>query len=317
MSSHTGTPILSAAKGDRLGHRSRCEHALFVEDAVIRKVVLETRRDDAAIDQDSRVEDLAVVSPGRRRDQRRALCALANQAVDRGVARVDDRRAKHEIFRGISDDGKFGKHDEIRSQRRRFSASLSNASEVAGDVADGGIELRERNRQLHGSTLYYGFSPAKAGPLPRVVASGFSRATETRMQIGVPSEQHPGERRVALVPASIAPLKKAGFDVTIERGAGQSAGFPDAAYAEKGAQIAAARNEVFSSDVILQVRVGDMALMRPGQVVIGMADPLGDPETSARSFVAPRRRVRARADTTDHARAKHGRVVLHGNDRGV
>jgi H+-translocating NAD(P) transhydrogenase subunit alpha len=99
------------------------------------------------------------------------------------------------------------------------------------------------------------------------------------MQIGIPSEQHPGEQRVALVPASIAPLKKAGFDVAIERGAGQRAGFPDAAFAEKGAQIAG-RNEVFSSDVILQVRVGDMALMRPGQVVIGMADPLGDPETA-------------------------------------
>ena len=46
------------------------------------------------------------------------------------------------------------------------------------------------------------------------------------MKIGVPSEQIAGERRVALVPASIPPLKKAGFDVTIERGAGQSAGFP-------------------------------------------------------------------------------------------
>ena len=53
------------------------------------------------------------------------------------------------------------------------------------------------------------------------------------MKIGVPSEQFPGERRVALVPASIAALKKAGFEVPIERGAGERAGFPDAAYRTK------------------------------------------------------------------------------------
>jgi proton-translocating NAD(P)+ transhydrogenase subunit alpha len=47
------------------------------------------------------------------------------------------------------------------------------------------------------------------------------------MRIGVPTEQFPGEHRVALVPASIAPLKKAGFDVVIERGAGERAGFPE------------------------------------------------------------------------------------------
>ena len=98
------------------------------------------------------------------------------------------------------------------------------------------------------------------------------------MRIGVPTEQFPGEHRVALVPASIAPLKKAGFDVLVERGAGARAGFPDSAYEEKGAQIAASRAEVFGADVVLQVRAGDVALMRQGQVIVGMADPLGAPE---------------------------------------
>jgi H+-translocating NAD(P) transhydrogenase subunit alpha len=98
------------------------------------------------------------------------------------------------------------------------------------------------------------------------------------MRIGVPTEQFPGEHRVALVPASIAPLKKAGFDVLVERGAGARAGFPDSAYEEKGAQIAASRSEVFGADVVVQVRAGDVALMRQGQVIIAMADPLGAPE---------------------------------------
>jgi NAD(P) transhydrogenase subunit alpha len=97
------------------------------------------------------------------------------------------------------------------------------------------------------------------------------------MKIGVPFEQFTGERRVALVPASIAPLKKAGYDIFVERGAGERAGFTDAAYVEKGAQIAAARDEVFAADVLLQVRAGDSPMMRTGQVVIGLADPLSAP----------------------------------------
>jgi NAD(P) transhydrogenase subunit alpha len=76
----------------------------------------------------------------------------------------------------------------------------------------------------------------------------------------------------------MAPLKKAGFDVLVERGAGARAGFPDRAYEEKGAQIAASRAEVFGADVVLQVRAGDVARMRQGQVIVGMADPLGAPE---------------------------------------
>ena len=105
------------------------------------------------------------------------------------------------------------------------------------------------------------------------------------MRIGVPREQFPGERRVALVPASIAPLKKAGLEIVVESGAGADAGFPDAAYKDKGATIAATRGEVFAADVVLQVRVGDAGLMRPGQIVIGMADPLSSPET-ARTLAA-------------------------------
>ncbi|MSO55916.1 MAG: Re/Si-specific NAD(P)(+) transhydrogenase subunit alpha [Acidobacteria bacterium] len=108
------------------------------------------------------------------------------------------------------------------------------------------------------------------------------------MKIGVGAEVFPGERRVALVPALIPALKKAGLDVLIESGAGREAGFPDAAYEAKGAQLVASRAEVFSAaDVMLQVRTAgaaggqgraDLSLVRPGQIVIGMADPLGTPQ---------------------------------------
>ena len=75
-------------------------------------------------------------------------------------------------------------------------------------------------------------------------------------------------------------LKKAGLEVVVERGAGTTAGFTDAAYEQAGAALAG-RAEVFASaDILLQVRAlpGDLAPLRPGQVVIGFADPLGSPD---------------------------------------
>ncbi|HVC00129.1 MAG TPA: Re/Si-specific NAD(P)(+) transhydrogenase subunit alpha [Candidatus Dormibacteraeota bacterium] len=109
------------------------------------------------------------------------------------------------------------------------------------------------------------------------------------MVIGVPKEIYPGERRVALVPAVLPNLKKAGLEVVIEAGAGAEAGYPDAEYEAKGAKILAGRAQVFSTaDVIIQVlchgandRTGasDMPLLRPGQALMGFLRPLGSLET--------------------------------------
>jgi NAD(P) transhydrogenase subunit alpha len=109
------------------------------------------------------------------------------------------------------------------------------------------------------------------------------------MVIGVPRESFPGERRVALVPAVIASLTKAGFQVAIETGAGLAAGYPDAEYAAKGAPLVAAREEVFRmADVVVQVlchgsndRTGqaDLPLLRAGQILVGFVRPLGQLET--------------------------------------
>ncbi|MFO7301523.1 MAG: Re/Si-specific NAD(P)(+) transhydrogenase subunit alpha [Acidobacteriota bacterium] len=102
------------------------------------------------------------------------------------------------------------------------------------------------------------------------------------MKLGVPRETFPGERRVAVVPAVVAGYAKAGIEVVVERGAGASAGFPDAAYEAQGATIAT-RDEVFACDIVAQVRAAganpagaadDAARMRPGQLVIGFAEPL-------------------------------------------
>jgi len=100
------------------------------------------------------------------------------------------------------------------------------------------------------------------------------------MRIGVPRETWRGERRVALIPAAAAALRKSGLDVIVERDAGTEAGFPASAYEAAGAAVAA-RAEVFAgADILLQVRSvpAETSSLRRGQVVIGFADPLGAPD---------------------------------------
>jgi NAD(P) transhydrogenase subunit alpha len=109
------------------------------------------------------------------------------------------------------------------------------------------------------------------------------------MIVGVPRESFPGERRVALVPAAVPNLTKAGLQVVVEAGAGAAAGYPDADYAAKGAKIAADRAEVFrAADIVVQIlcygsndKTGkaDVPLFRGGQVLIGFLRPLGSIET--------------------------------------
>jgi NAD(P) transhydrogenase subunit alpha len=109
------------------------------------------------------------------------------------------------------------------------------------------------------------------------------------MIVGVPRESFPGERRVALVPAAIPNLTKAGLEVVVEAGAGVGAGYPDADYVAKGAKVVADRAEVFrAADIVLQIlcygsndKTGkaDLPLFRNGQVLIGFLRPLGSIET--------------------------------------
>jgi NAD(P) transhydrogenase subunit alpha len=107
------------------------------------------------------------------------------------------------------------------------------------------------------------------------------------MKVGIPRETWPGETRVAVVPAAVAGLVKAGLEVLVEQGAGTTAGFLDEAYRAQGAAVASRADVFKSSDILLQVRAtpGDPALLRSGQTVVGFADPLGAPQ-AIRSFAA-------------------------------
>jgi len=105
------------------------------------------------------------------------------------------------------------------------------------------------------------------------------------MIVGVSVESYPDERRVALVPAVVRTLVKAGLQVLVEKGAGENAGFPDAAYEEQGARLAPDRTQLFSSaDVLLQVHGlsanpgTELELFRASQVVVGLLNPYGSLE---------------------------------------
>lgn len=110
------------------------------------------------------------------------------------------------------------------------------------------------------------------------------------MQVAVLKETFPGERRVALVPADVPKLAKAGIEMLVETGAGSAAGFGDEAYVAKGAKIAASRVAAMAAPIVVQVRSlganlqqgrSDLANLRKGQILLGMCDPLGEPKSVA------------------------------------
>jgi H+-translocating NAD(P) transhydrogenase subunit alpha len=96
-------------------------------------------------------------------------------------------------------------------------------------------------------------------------------------KIGIPKETFPGEKRVAGTPQTVLKLKKLGFDVLVESGAGHSIECSDAEYAEAGAGIAASTAELWnSSDVVIKVRPPQPAeteLIRPGGTLIAFIWP--------------------------------------------
>src|SRR4030095_1050881 len=109
------------------------------------------------------------------------------------------------------------------------------------------------------------------------------------MILGVPRESYPGERRVALVPAVISNLTKAGLEVVMEAGAGAQAGYPDDEYSAKGVKILPERADVFrAADIVAQVlcygsndKTGkaDLQYFHPNQTLVGFLRPLGALET--------------------------------------
>jgi len=103
------------------------------------------------------------------------------------------------------------------------------------------------------------------------------------MRIAVPKEVRADEQRVALAPESVKKLVKAGIEVVVERGAGESAFLFDAAYQESGATIEPDTAALLgNADLVLKVQpptdhpeLGrhEVDLMRPGAMLLGTLLP--------------------------------------------
>ena len=100
------------------------------------------------------------------------------------------------------------------------------------------------------------------------------------MKIGVPRETASGERRVALVPETVARLVSDGLEVVVESEAGAEAPFPDEAYSEAGASVAT-RGEALGAEVVVKVQKPseeEIGEFQEGAVLIALLQPLTDKE---------------------------------------
>jgi NAD(P) transhydrogenase subunit alpha len=97
------------------------------------------------------------------------------------------------------------------------------------------------------------------------------------MKVGVPKEVEADESRVAATPKTVKRLRKQGFDVYIQSGAGAKANYADNVFEEAGAKILSTAEEVYSScDIILKVQpvtFDEVKLMKKGQVMLSYLSP--------------------------------------------
>jgi len=102
------------------------------------------------------------------------------------------------------------------------------------------------------------------------------------LQIGVPRETFAGEKRVATVPEVVEKLRKLGFGVLVESGAGDAANCGDEAYRAAGAEVVADAATLWSrADIVFKVRAphpGEVAMIRAGQTLVSFNWPAQNPE---------------------------------------
>jgi len=123
------------------------------------------------------------------------------------------------------------------------------------------------------------------------------------MLLGVITEPD-GENRVAIVPNSIKKLKKLGFEVLVESGAGVNAHHSDLQYSNAGATICD-RTTALSADIVISIDMPELDGMKEGKMVACVSDPFRCPEKVKAAMVAkitlfsmdmiPRRLSRAQA----------------------
>lgn len=101
------------------------------------------------------------------------------------------------------------------------------------------------------------------------------------MIIGVPKESRTGERRVAASPETVKKLIELGFQVTVQKGAGEASSVPDATFKEAGASIGASAQAVLGkADVVFKIQrptPQEAKQMKSGALLVCLMAPFEDP----------------------------------------
>ncbi|MDH5804530.1 MAG: Re/Si-specific NAD(P)(+) transhydrogenase subunit alpha [Gemmatimonadota bacterium] len=97
------------------------------------------------------------------------------------------------------------------------------------------------------------------------------------MNVAIPKETRPGERRVSFVPDMVKRMVKAGQSVRVEKGAGDEAGFSDEQYSAVGAEIVSDHNAIWSdADLVITIHMpapDDIKRMKSGSTLVGFLFP--------------------------------------------
>ncbi len=102
------------------------------------------------------------------------------------------------------------------------------------------------------------------------------------MKVGIPAEIFPNELRVAATPKTVKRLQKQGFEVYIQKNAGEKANYSDKEFEEAGAKIVGTAAEIYGqSDIVLKVKepsIDEVAMMREGLVMLSYLWPAQNQE---------------------------------------
>ena len=104
--------------------------------------------------------------------------------------------------------------------------------------------------------------------------------SQSAQRVGVVSESAPGETRVAATPATVVQLRKLGYEVVVESGAGRGASLSDEAFAEAGAVIGG-RADAWGADVVLAVNAPsteEIGLLADGATLVALLGPATNPD---------------------------------------
>ena len=133
------------------------------------------------------------------------------------------------------------------------------------------------------------------------------------LRVGVLKEVE-GENRVSIVPGSLKKLNKLGFQVVVESGAGTASHNSDEDYEAAGSTVST-REDAMSCDVIVSISMPDISNIKPGQILVCVADPFRNPKSvkkCAESGITlismdkiPRRLSRAQAKEENSSQDNH------------